>query len=212
MDVFLEFPCFSYDPTDVASLISGSPPFSKFSLCLWKFLVHILLRPNLKDFEHYLASMWNQCNCAVVWIFFGIALLWDWNQNWPFLSLGLEWKTDLFHCSCPVAKSRLTLQHARLSCPYLLQFSETCDPWIDDASCGVFSSTSIQRPQFFSTQPSFWVLLRSPFIMSFSFILVLLLHPVIFTGQSSEQRGQEFSFLFFSTLDFLAPKKMPWKQ
>ena len=52
-----------------------------------KFSVLILLKPGLEDFEHYLASMWNECNCTVVWRFFGIALLWNWNENWPFLVL-----------------------------------------------------------------------------------------------------------------------------
>ena len=56
-DVFLEFSCFFYDPTDIDNLISGSSAFSKSSLCIWKFLVHMLLKPSLKDFEHYLASM-----------------------------------------------------------------------------------------------------------------------------------------------------------
>ena len=50
----------------------------------WKFLVHILLNSNL---EHYFASMWDECNYVVVWTFFGIAFLWDWNENWPFLVL-----------------------------------------------------------------------------------------------------------------------------
>ena len=54
---FLEFPCFYYDPADVGNLISGSFVFSKSSLYIWKFSVHILLKPSLKDFEHYLASM-----------------------------------------------------------------------------------------------------------------------------------------------------------
>ena len=58
--------------------------FSKLSFHIWKFLVHILLKSSLKDFEHYLASVWNECNCVVVWTFFGIAFLWDWNENWPF--------------------------------------------------------------------------------------------------------------------------------
>ena len=40
--------------------------------------------PSLKDFEHYLVSKWKECNCKVVWTFFGIVLLWDWNKNWPF--------------------------------------------------------------------------------------------------------------------------------
>ena len=51
VDVFLEFPCFFYDPMDVDNLISGSSAFSKSSLCMWKFLVHILLNPNLNGFE-----------------------------------------------------------------------------------------------------------------------------------------------------------------
>ena len=56
IDVFLEFPCFLYDPADVDNLVSGSSAFSKSSLYTWKFLVHVLLKPSLKDFEHYLAS------------------------------------------------------------------------------------------------------------------------------------------------------------
>ena len=81
---FLEFSCFIHDPTDVGNLISGSSAFSKLSLYIWKFLTDTLLKLSLKDFEHYIASMWNECDCAVVWTFFGIALLWDWNENWPF--------------------------------------------------------------------------------------------------------------------------------
>ena len=57
VDVFLEFTCFFYDPTDVGNLISGSSAISKSSLYIWKFLVHVLLKPNLKDFGHNLASM-----------------------------------------------------------------------------------------------------------------------------------------------------------
>ena len=84
VDVFLEFSCFFYDPRDVGNLISGSSAFSKSSLNIWNFTVQVLLKPSLKDFEYYFASMWNECNCAVVWTFFGIALFCDWNENWPF--------------------------------------------------------------------------------------------------------------------------------
>ena len=66
VDVFLELSSFFYDPTDVGNLISGSSAFSQSSLYIWKFLVHILLKPSLKDFEHDLASMWNEHNCTVV--------------------------------------------------------------------------------------------------------------------------------------------------
>ena len=76
VDVFLELSHFFNDPTDVGNLISGSSAFPKYSLFIWKFLVHILLKPSLKDFEHNLASMWNECNCTVVWTFFGVAFLW----------------------------------------------------------------------------------------------------------------------------------------
>ena len=84
VDVFLEFSCFFFDPVDVGNLISGCSAFSKSSVNIWKFSVHILLKPSLKDFEHYAASMWNKCNAVVFWTFFGIALLWNWNENWPF--------------------------------------------------------------------------------------------------------------------------------
>ena len=84
IDVLLELSHFFDDPTDVGNLISGSSAFSKSSLNIWKFLVHILLKPGLENFEHYFASVWDECNCAVVWAFFGIAFFWDWNENWPF--------------------------------------------------------------------------------------------------------------------------------
>ena len=84
VDVFLVFSCFFVDPVDVGNLISGSPAFSKSNLNTWKFMVHMLLKAGLENFEHYFASVWDECNCVVVWAFFGIVLLWDWNENWPF--------------------------------------------------------------------------------------------------------------------------------
>ena len=84
IDVFLELSCFLYDTTNVGNLISGSSAFSKTSLTIWKFTVHVLLKPGLENFEHYFTSVWEECNCAVVWAFFGIAFLWDWNENGPF--------------------------------------------------------------------------------------------------------------------------------
>ena len=83
VDVFLEFSCFFWDPTD-HNLISSSSAFSKFSLHMWKFSVHVLLKLSLKNFKHYLASLWNECSCVAVWSFFGIALLW------------MEWKLPFF--------------------------------------------------------------------------------------------------------------------
>ena len=89
VDVLLELFYFFDDPTDVGNLISGSSAFSKSSLNVWKFTVHVLLKPGLENFEHYFASVWGECNCVVVWAFFGIAFY-----------LGLEWKLSF---SSPVA-------------------------------------------------------------------------------------------------------------
>ena len=66
IDVFLELSCFSDDPADVGNLISGPSDFSKTRLNIRKFTVHILLKPDWEDFEHYFASMLDECNCAVV--------------------------------------------------------------------------------------------------------------------------------------------------
>ena len=66
VDVCLELPWFLYDAVDVGNLISGSSAFCKPSLYIWKFSVRVLLKPSLKNFEHYLDSMRNERNCAVV--------------------------------------------------------------------------------------------------------------------------------------------------
>ena len=62
VDVFLEFSCFFNDPMDVGNWTSDSSAFSTSSLNIWKFTVHVLLKPGLDNFEHY----WDECNCAVV--------------------------------------------------------------------------------------------------------------------------------------------------
>ena len=62
-------------------------PFKNPACTSENFSVHVLLKPSLKDFEHDLAGMWNEHNCVVVWAFFGIAFLWDWDENWPFAVL-----------------------------------------------------------------------------------------------------------------------------
>ena len=84
LDAFLELSCCFDDPVDVVNLIFASSPFSQSSFKIWKFTVHVLLKPGLENFEHYFASVWDECNCGVVWTFFGIAFLWDWNESWPF--------------------------------------------------------------------------------------------------------------------------------
>ena len=66
VDVFPEFSCFFCDPVDDVNLISGSSAFLKISLNIWKFSVHLLLKMDLENFEHFFASMSGECNCVVV--------------------------------------------------------------------------------------------------------------------------------------------------
>ena len=89
VDVFMEPSCFFYDPTNLDNWISGSSAFSKSSLKIWMFSVHILLKSCLENFEHYSGSMWDQFSCAVVWTFFGIAFF------------RIRMKTDLFQFVAP---------------------------------------------------------------------------------------------------------------
>ena len=95
---FLELSCFFHDPADVGNFISGSSDFSKTGLNIRKFSIHLLLKPGLENFEHFFTSMWDECNCAVVWAFFGIAFPWNWNENWHFPSVfqicwHIEWNS-----------------------------------------------------------------------------------------------------------------------
>ena len=80
VNVFLVFFCFFDVPTNVGNLISGSSAFSKSSLNIWNFMVHVLLKPGLENFEHYFASMVDECNCLVLNIL-GIAFFGDWDEK-----------------------------------------------------------------------------------------------------------------------------------
>ena len=109
--VFLELSCFFDDPTDVGNLISGSSAFSKSSLNIWKFMVHILLKPCLENFAYYFASVrWVQLWGSLCII-------------WHCLSLGLEWKLTF---SSPVATAVFSkfagILSAALSQHHLLGF------------------------------------------------------------------------------------------
>ena len=86
-------------------LLPSHSAFSKTSLNIWKFTVHVLLKPGLENFENYFTGVWDECNCTVVWAFFSIAFLWDWNENWPFfpfqLSNGHCWVFQIcWHIEC----------------------------------------------------------------------------------------------------------------
>ena len=80
VDVFLELSRFFDDPADAGNLISGSSAFSKSSLNISKFTVHVLLKPGLENFEHYFTSVWDECNYVVIWTFFGVAFLVQWKM------------------------------------------------------------------------------------------------------------------------------------
>ena len=79
--VFLELSCFFCDPMDVGNLISGSSSFSKSSLDIWQFLVHVILKPNMRDCKHDFTSMGDECSCPMVSTFFGTILLGNWDED-----------------------------------------------------------------------------------------------------------------------------------
>ena len=77
VDIFSGIPLLSLCSSECWQVDLQFFSFSKSSLCIWKFSFHVMLKAILKDFDHYLANMWNECNCVVVGTFFGIAYLWD---------------------------------------------------------------------------------------------------------------------------------------
>ena len=81
VDVFLELPCFLYDPVNVSNLISGSSFFSKPSLDIWKFLMCIVLKPSMQDFKHDLTSMGDKYSCLMASTFFSTTLLGNWDED-----------------------------------------------------------------------------------------------------------------------------------
>ena len=87
IDVSLKFPCFLCDPANVGSLIFRSSSFSKPSLDIWKFLVHIMLKHSMQDFKHGLTSMGDVCSCPMVSTSFGTTLLGNWDEDRPFTVL-----------------------------------------------------------------------------------------------------------------------------
>ena len=96
VDDFLELSCFFNDPVDVGNLISGSSAFSESNLNICKFTVHVLLKPGLENFEHYFASLWDECNCMRVWTFFG-----TWMKTDLFQSCGHCWVFQTcWHTEC----------------------------------------------------------------------------------------------------------------
>ena len=99
--IFFWFSCLFDDLSDVGNLISGSSAFSKTRMNIWRFMVHVLLKPGLENFEHYFTSVWEESNCVVVWAFLGIAFLWDWNEIIFFHYCGHCWVFHIcWHIEC----------------------------------------------------------------------------------------------------------------
>ena len=81
IDIFLKFPGFLYNPANVGNLISSSSAFSKPNLGIWKFMVHIMLKPSMQDFKHGLTSMGDEGNCPMVSTFFSTTFLGNWDED-----------------------------------------------------------------------------------------------------------------------------------
>ena len=135
VDVFLKLSCFFDDPMDVGNLISGSSAFTKSDLNIWKFMVHILLKPGLENFEHYFVSIWDECNCVVQFCCSGMS-----DSLWPH---GLQHTRPPWPSSNPGVHSN--------SCP----LSRWCHPTI---SSSVIPFSSLQS---FPASGSF--LMNQPF-------------------------------------------------
>ena len=141
VDAFLEISSFFYDTVDVGNLISGFSTFSKSILHIWKFTVHILVKPDLENFEHYFSRVWDESSFVVVWTFFGIALLLEWKG----IPLGLEWKLIFFQscdhcwvfqicwdteCSTLTASSFRILNSFKISLNFDTAYGSTFAYWI----------------------------------------------------------------------------------
>ena len=101
VDIFLKFPCFLYDLANVGNLVSGSSASSKPTWYIWKFSVHILLKPSLRDFEPNLPSVWNEHNNIVVWTFLAFPFFGIRTKTDFFQSCGLCWVFQIcWHIEC----------------------------------------------------------------------------------------------------------------
>ena len=84
INVFLEFPCFLCDAANVGNLISGSSAFSKPSFDVWKFLVQVMLKPSMQDFNQDLPNVGGECSWPVVSTLCSAILLGNWDEDFPF--------------------------------------------------------------------------------------------------------------------------------
>ena len=108
---FLEFSCLFYDPMDVSNLISDSSAFSKSCLNIWKFMVHLLLKPSLENFEHYFASICDKYKCAVLEHTLALNFFWIRMKTDLFQSCGRCW---VFQICWHIERNTLTASSFRI--------------------------------------------------------------------------------------------------
>ena len=206
---FSEIPLLFLWSNGCFSWISRSSAFSKPILYNLKFSVHVLLKPSLKNFEHYFASMRNQCNCAVVWTFFGIAFLWNWNENRPFPTWGHCWVFQIcWNIECSTLKHHLLgfemlFSHSVVSSSFWLLGLQHSRLFCLSSSPGACSN-SCPLNQWCHPTISFSVFPFSSHLQSFpasgSFLWAGSLHPVVKVLELQLQR-QSFQWIFRT--DFL---------
>ena len=212
VDIFLEFSCFFNDSVNVGNLISGSSTFSKSSLHIWKFSVQVLLKPGLENFEHYFASMWDECNCAVVWTFFGIGMKTD-----LFQSCGHCWVFQIcwhIECSTFIASSlRIWNSLAGIASPPLALFvvmlpkaqstsqsRVSCSRWVITPS---WLSGSLRSFLYRSCYSRHLFLISSAFVRSIlllSFIVTIFAWNVPLVSLIFLKRSLVFPILLFSSI------------
>ena len=193
---FLEHSCFFSDPVDVGNVISGSTAFPKSSLNIWKFTIHVLLKPGLENFEHSFASMWDECNCVVVWVFFGIAFLWDWNENGPFQSCGHFWVFQicwLIECSTFTALSfRIWNCSNGIPSPPLTLFVVMLPKAHLTSHSRMSGSRSVITPSWLSGSSRFFCTVLLCILATSSWYLLILLGPYHFCPLSSPSLHEMF--------------------
>ena len=186
VDVFLELSCFFCDPADVGNLISGSSAFSKSSFNIWQFTVHILLEPGLENFEHYFASVWDECNYISVWMESDLLTWWNHSEHLQKLKL----LTGVRVCVCVCVTPWTVAHQAPLSTGFSRQeywSGLPIPPPRDLPNSGIRPAAPTWTGRFFSTEPlgnTYWPL---------TLRLLLRLGYVscgYLTAQSPEMNGQ----------------------
>ena len=166
------------------NLISGSSIFSKSTLNIGKLMVHVLLKPGLERFVHYVANMWDECNCAVFWTFFDLALLWDWNENWHFPVCGHCWIFQIcWHIVCNTfTTSSFRIWNSSTGIPspplalFIVIFSKT--HWTSHSR--ISGSRLLITPLWLSGSWKFYLYSSSVYSCTSFYYLLLLLGPFHF--------------------------------